>query len=153
VRFFTARLGSVAAAEDLVQDIYVKICALDPATQVQNEAAFLYRLGSNLMLDRLRQQRRAATRDGDWRGINVTLVGAEEVADEPSAEETIAGRQRLAQVVEALKSMPPQHREAFRLHRLEGMSQAQTAAALGVSVSSVEKYVRAALTHILAQLR
>jgi len=120
---------------------------------VQNESAFLYRLGSNLMLDRLRQQRRSAARDGDWRGINVSLVGGEEVADEPGAEETVTGRQRLAQVIEALKTMPPQHRDAFRMHRLEGMSQAQTAAALGVSVSSVEKYVRAALTHILGVLR
>ena len=152
MRFFTARLGSAAAAEDLVQDMYVKICAIDPSTTVQNEVAFLYRLGSNLMLDRLRQQRRAAARDGDWRDINVTLVGVEEVSEEPGADEAVAGRQRLAQVIEALKTMPTQHRDAFRMHRLEGMSQAQTAAALGVSVSSVEKYVRAALTHILTRL-
>jgi RNA polymerase sigma-70 factor (ECF subfamily) len=152
VRFFTARLGSPAAAEDLVQDIYLKLSGLDPATPVQNEAAFLYRLGSNLMLDRLRQQRRAAARDGHWREVNTTVVEGEEVADEPAADDAVAGRERLRLMLAAIEELPPQQRQAFRLHKLEALSQAETAAALGCSVSSVEKYVRAALKHLVARL-
>lgn len=148
VRFFTARLGSSAAAEDLVQDIYVKLCAIDADALVQNEGAFLYRIGSNLMLDRLRQQRRAAVRDSDWRDANTTLVEGQEVAEEPSAEEAVAARQRLLQLLAAIDALPEQQRQAFRLHRLEGRSQAETAAILGVSVSSVEKYIRAALRQL-----
>ncbi len=152
VRFFTARLGSPTAAEDLVQDIYIKLCALDSSMEVQNETAFLYRLGSNLMLDRLRQQRRTAARDGHWRDINTTLVEGEEVADEPAADEALAGRQRLTLMIMSLDELPPQQRQAFRLHKLEGRSQAETAEALGCSVSSVEKYIRAALKHLVARL-
>ena len=135
-----------------MQDVYLKLCALDPSMEVQNEAAFLYRLGSNLMLDRLRQQRRAAARDGHWRDISITLVEGEEVADEPPADEALASRQRLALMLEALEALPPQQRQAFRLHKLEGRSQAETAEALGCSVSSVEKYIRAALKQLVARL-
>jgi RNA polymerase sigma-70 factor (ECF subfamily) len=152
VGFFTARLGSAAAAEDLVQDIYLKVCTLDASVEVQNEAAFLYRLGTNLMLDRLRQQRRSAVRDGHWRASNTTLVEGEEIADEPGADEAVAGRERLALMLAALEELPAQQRQAFRLHKLESRSQAETAEALGCSVSSVEKYIRAALKHLVARL-
>lgn len=152
MRFFTARLGSAAAAEDLVQDIYLKISALDPATLVQNEPAFLYRLGSNLMLDKMRQQRRSAARDGDWRDVSTTLVEGQEIADEPAADEAVAQRQRLAIMLAALDQLPEAQRQAFRLHKLEAMSQAEVAERLGVSRSSVEKYIAAALKSLVAKL-
>jgi RNA polymerase sigma-70 factor (ECF subfamily) len=40
-------------------------------------------------------------------------------------------------------------REAVRLHKLEGLSHAETAKAMGVSRSSVEKYIMACLRLIL----
>ncbi len=152
VRHFTACLGSEAAAEDVVQDIYLKLCGLDPAQLVQNDVAFLYRLGSNVMLDRLRSQRRAAARDGAWRADRGTLFKGQEIVDEPPAAEALAERQRFGLMLAALEELPPAHRQAFRLHKLEGMSQADTAKALGVSLSSVEKYLRAALNHLIERL-
>jgi RNA polymerase sigma factor (sigma-70 family) len=128
------------------------VCALDPTTLVQNEPAFLYRLGSNLMLDKLRQQRRAAARDEDWREVSTALVEGEEVADEPAADDALAGRQRLAQMLAALDELPEAQRRAFRLHKLEALSQAEVAERLGVSRSSVEKYIAAALKSLIAKL-
>jgi RNA polymerase sigma-70 factor (ECF subfamily) len=104
------------------------------------------------MLDRLRQQRRAATRDGDWRDVQTSLVQGHEVADEPPADEALASRQRLAAVVALLEALPPAQRAAFRMYKLEGSSQAEVAAALGCSVSSVEKYVRAAMKQLVEKL-
>lgn len=104
------------------------------------------------MLDRLRQQRRAAARDGDWREANTVSVAGEEVADEVPADEAVQARQRLGQMLAAIEALPPPQRQAFRMHKLEGRSQAETAAALGVSVSSVEKYIRAALKQLVERL-
>jgi RNA polymerase sigma-70 factor (ECF subfamily) len=61
-RFFALRLRSAAAAEDLVQEIFVRLAAADAPSEIQNPAAYLYRLGSNLMLDRLRGERRSGRR-------------------------------------------------------------------------------------------
>jgi len=60
VRFFAARLNSRAEAEDLVQDIYLRLTAMDADRAVDNPSALLHRIGSNLMLDRLRSQKRSA---------------------------------------------------------------------------------------------
>ena len=101
VRFFAARLGSRAEAEDLVQDLYIRISALETVGPVDNPSALLHRIGSNLMLDRLRSQKRAGARDSDWRDANTTVVAGHEIADEPTADEVVAGRQRLKALVEA----------------------------------------------------
>lgn len=151
VRYFRARLRSEAAAEDLVQDIYLKI-AEPPDRPVENPAAYLYRLGSNLMLDRLKQQRRASRRDGDWRQATTTTTGGEDAADAPPADEAAAARLRLEKVVEVVKELPEPVREAFRLHKIEGLSHAETAAAMGVSRSSVEKYIMTSLKRIVERL-
>jgi RNA polymerase sigma-70 factor (ECF subfamily) len=150
-RYFTLRLGSAEAAEDLVQDIYFKVCAgIDG--EIANPPAFLFRLGSNLMLDRLKQQRRAAARDRDWAETQSISLGGEELADAPPADEALASRQRLERMLAALKDLPPACRRAFQLHKLEGLSHAETAAAMGVSKSTIEKHVSAALKHLLKRL-
>jgi RNA polymerase sigma-70 factor (ECF subfamily) len=152
VRFFTMRLRSAAAAEDLVQDIYVRLSGRGEAADIQNPMAYLYRLGSNLMLDRLRGERRTANRDGAWLDSQTMRIGAHEISSEPSAETTVAARQRLALIGEALKELSPQTQRVFRMHKFEGLSHPEVAAALGISRSAVEKHMMAALKHLLARL-
>ena len=152
VRFFTVRLRSAAAAEDLVQDIYVRLSSLSPPPDIQNPMAYLYRLGSNLMLDRLRGERRTAHRDGAWLDSQTIRVGNEEVSLEPSAEAAVAARQRLALLTAAVGELSPQTQRVFRMHKFEGLSHPQVAAALGISRSAVEKHMMAALKHLLSRL-
>jgi RNA polymerase sigma-70 factor (ECF subfamily) len=150
-RYFTLRLGSPEAAEDLVQDIYFKIVG-GVSGEISSPAAFLYRLGSNLMLDRLKQQRRARARDRGWAEAGVISLEGEAVADAPAADDAIASRQRLALMLAALEDLTPACRRAFRLHKLDGLSHAETAAAMGVSKSTIEKHISAALKHLLKRL-
>jgi RNA polymerase sigma-70 factor (ECF subfamily) len=146
-RYFTVRLRSAEAAEDLVQDMYLKVSNV-PDDDIGNATAFLYRLGSNLMLDRLKAQRRALARDTGWRAVTVSSLGGHDLADEPAADDAAAARQRLTMMVEALNSLPPVTRRAFRLHKLEGLTHVQTAEAMGLSRSSIEKHISAALKHL-----
>ena len=105
-RYFTLRLGSAEAAEDLVQDIYFKVAAGETG-DIANPAAFLFRLGTNLMLDRLKQQRRAKSRDGGWAEVQSNSLGGEEVADAPAVDEALAARQQLERMLAALEELPP----------------------------------------------
>lgn len=154
VRFFALRTGSDAQGEDVVQDIWLRLEAMSPeaATEVRSPVAFLYRLGSNLMLDRVRSRRRGSQRDDAWAQSQVGIVGGDAVTDQPSAEDAVWARLKLGRVVAALESLPDKTREAFRLHKLEGLSHAETAEAMGVSRSAVEKYVSATLKHLLSEV-
>jgi len=152
VRFFAARLNSAAAAEDLAQELYLKIAALTAEDEIQNPSALLYRMGSNLMLDRLRQERRAGARESAWVSVATTRLGDEEIHDEPPADEVLAARQRLNLLLNELNALPPRMRHAFQLHKLEGLSHVETARAMGISVSAVEKHVSGALKTLLSRL-
>ena len=152
VRYFRARLRSEEAAEDLVQEIYLKIADL-PAGEIGNPGAYLFRLGSNLMLDRLRAGSRGVARETAWRDISSHAVGGEDVADEPAADDAIVARQRLAAAITAIDALPPRMRQAFRLRRIEGYSQAETAQIMGVTVKAVEKHMGAALKILMESVR
>ncbi len=152
VRYFTVRLRSSAAAEDLVQDLYLKLSALDPAA-IERPAAYLYTMGTRLMLDRLRGERRAKLRDNDWYLARRARIGNADAVDAPSAEDELALRQRVAQVAAAVEALPPRARRAYELHKLQGLSQPATAKQMGVSVSAIEKLIADATRRLVERLR
>ncbi len=152
VRMFAAKLGTAAAAEDLVQDIYLRITTLKHG-EIGNPMGLLYQIGANLMLDRLRAGSRGLARETAWRDVSRHAVGGEDVADEPAADDAIVARQRLAAAVVAIDALPPRMREAFRLRRIEGYSQAQTAQIMGVTVKTVENHMSAALKTLMETVR
>lgn len=51
-----------------------------------------------------------------------------------------------------MRELPPRTQEVFRVHKLEGLSHAETAARLGVSKSAVEKHMIAVLKHLSIRL-
>ncbi len=152
IRFFAARLNSTAAAEDLIQELYLKVGAIDPAMEVRNPSAFLHRLATNLMLDRLRQERRSTARDRAWEDGRKVMLGGQAVVDEPSPHDAVVARQRLERVAAAIEALPPAMRRSFELHKLEGLSQAETAKRLGLSQSAVEKQISGALARLSGSL-
>lgn len=151
VRFLTARLGSAAAAEDLVQDLYVRLATIELAGAVENPSAFLYRAAINLMLDRSRGERRSGLRDRAWHDSHSLSIAGAAATDAPSPEDATSARQRLQKLMEAVEELPPKTRRAFELHKLEGLSQAEAAARLGVSRKTVENQLAAALKALTAK--
>ena len=150
-RYFSVRLRSHEAARDLVQDIFLKISRRPPEV-IDNPAAYLYRLGSNLMLDHIKQQQRFQRRAAAWGHVYGPAAGGEVAADGPPADQALMAREKLTLVIEAVRELPTQVQEAFRLHKLEGLSHAETAEAMGVSRSSVEKYLMTCLKRIAERI-
>lgn len=151
--FFLVRLRSDTDADDLVQELYEKLAGVEPRLDVQQPLAFLYRQASNLMLDRLRSRKRAAGRDAEWRRTHHVEGGLEDIADAPSADEVVAGRQRLARVIKAVDELPAPVRTVFRMHKFEGLGHKEVAERLGISKSLVEKHMIAALRHLSERVR
>ena len=80
------------------------------------------------------------------------MSGREEISEASPADSVVDARQRLDRIIEAVNQLPPPAREAFRLHKLEGLSHAETAAAMNLSRSSVEKYIMTCLKQILTKV-
>ena len=153
VRFLTARTGSSATAEDLAQDVWLRLQGMseEAAAQVRQPQAFMYRMAANRALDNAKAQRRAGARDLEWRRAQADGE-AGEVQDAPSAEDAVWARLKLEKVQAAIRHMPPKAAEAFRLHKFEGLSQGEVADRMGVSRSAVEKYVATVLKTLLLRV-
>jgi RNA polymerase sigma factor (sigma-70 family) len=151
--FLASRTRCMATAEDLIQDLYLKLAAMDAGTDVRAPSALLYRMAANLMIDHVRSTQRSSRRAGQWRMETRALLSGEDIVDEPAADEVVVAKERVRQLAEAVAALPPQMGRAFRLHKLEGMSQAETAQAMGVSVKMIEQHIQAAIRNLSQRLR
>jgi len=137
LRLLTSRVGNRDDAEDVLQDMWLRIDQL-AAAPVAQPAAFLYRVAANLATDRRISAGRRGARETAWLDVQPL---AEEL---PDAERVLIARQRLAVVEKAMRAMPDRMREALRMFRVENQSQRAIAEKLGISVSGVEKLLQRA---------
>ena len=139
----TAR-GAGDAAEDLVQDLWVKVAGRMDGP-IANPLAYLYRAADMLIIDRYRSRRQAAVREQDW-------VDGQGADPPPGTERAVEARQTAEQVAATLASLGERPATVFRRVRVDGIAQRQVAAELGVSISTVESDLRMA-AHALAALK
>lgn len=152
LRYFAARVGQ-AEGQDIVQEIYLRVVSVRCYTEVQHPGGYLYRLGNNILLDRLRQDRARARRDRDWREANHNVsVGGEDVSDAVPQDEALIARDQLRQMRIALAALPEAVQTSFRLHKIDGLTHAQVAERMGVSRSLIEKHMMSALRHLSQSL-
>ena len=141
-RIGTAITDDPPEAEEVVQEVFARLIAgrVEPRGEGR-----LVRMARNLAIDRLRRRRHREA----WRPA-VAAVTAAEVA---CPESTLAAREDLRDLVRLLAQMPARRRRTFLMSRLDGTPQAEIARLLGVSLSTVEKDLRAALELCLAWKR
>ncbi len=131
------KLGCSEQAADLVHDTFLKV--LITQTEIREPRAFLGTVAYGLMVNHLRR------RDLERAYLEALAALPEPLA--PSAEERIEMLQSLVAVDAVLRGLTPPVRRAFLWWQLEGLSHAEIAQRLGVSISSVRQYIRKAAVH------
>ena len=145
--FLARRLGNVEKAADVAQDTYLRLAGLSDTAQILEPRAFVFRVASNLAIDRLRQDQRHSARQAD------ASMGEDVCDPMASPERLFLAGEAIEQLDKALNSLPSNARLALLLNRLEGMTHAQIALRLGVSESTVGKYIVQAMRHCRDWLR
>jgi RNA polymerase sigma factor (sigma-70 family) len=141
LRYFLARRVPPEEAEDVMQDLVVKLES-HVSGPIAEPRAYLYRMAENLLLDRIRSEGRRRGREQAW--VAAQAGATLEADDRPSPEQALIARERLALVSAALSSLPERTVQVFRRYRIEGVPQRQIAAELGISLSAVEKHLQKA---------
>jgi RNA polymerase sigma-70 factor, ECF subfamily len=131
--------GSVADAEDAVQEAWLRITGLDDAAraEIRDERAWLTTVVGRLCLDRLRSA--AARREryvGPWLPEPLVTSGD---PDEPLAAVVRDEGVRMAAMVVLERLSPPQ-RVAFVLHEALALPYAQIAEVLGCSEAAARQH-------------
>ena len=141
--FIRRHVATVQDAEDILQDVFVRIHAnLARLRDTQTIAAWIYRITRNAITDYYRE--RAKTAD-----TVTTLAEEANAAGQLSSEGDPAGDDgREPEAVIAgcmqplLDSLPERYREAVALTELDGLTQTEAAGRLGLSVSGMKSRVQ-----------
>jgi RNA polymerase sigma-70 factor (ECF subfamily) len=150
LRFFTSRTRDHAEAEEIVQEIYLRLGRT--AGPIGDPVGYLHRIGLNLVIDRTRERQRRTKRESDWTDSTTSRIGDEYVDDQPSAFTMLEAQQRSAKIDQAIAGLPPGAGRVFRMHRIDGLSHAEVAGRLGISRKGVEKHMATALRHLAKEI-
>jgi RNA polymerase sigma factor (sigma-70 family) len=144
--FFLRRLRNHAEAEDLTQEVFMRLAAAK-SDQVKSTDAYVFSTAANLLRDRGRREKvRAEYRAGVWASEGVGI-------DPFDPNRIVVGREALAAVAAALKDLPETTRTIFVLYRLENVDKRAIADAFGLSTSSVDRQLAKAMTHLTRRVR
>jgi RNA polymerase sigma-70 factor (ECF subfamily) len=133
---------SAGEADDIAQDACMRALDIEAPQRVREPLRYLFRIARNLVIDR----RRSRVRESQ---LAESLAVIERGSGNPADPERIlAGKQDLERVLAAIASLPPRCREAFTLHRFDGLSYAAIARRMGVSTSMVEKHIAEAMVRV-----
>ncbi len=151
--FFMRRAASRADAEDLVQEVFVRMLARGGSGDIESADSFVFAIAGNLLRDRARmaQTRHASAHDRIEGAYETDHVDAA-LVEHCGPDRVLLDKERLALVLRALEDLSERTRNIFVLYRLENMRRADIAALYGITVSAVEKHIAKALDHLMTRL-
>jgi RNA polymerase sigma-70 factor (ECF subfamily) len=140
--YFRRRVRDAGEADDLVQEVFARIVARDSARPVENLAGYIFQTAASVLTDR---GRRRSARRAD---AHVSFDPDRHSGEDFDPARILSGREELRLATAALLSLPERTRTIFVLRRLEGYSNRDVAAQLGISVSAVEKHLVRAMQRL-----
>ncbi len=125
--------GDTGAAEDVVQDVLVKVWKSAPKWQAKGSAVgYVHRLIYTTSIDKIRQRNIRPEQFGD------ELVADVQADPAPSAHKKLEQKQQQQALYKLLGTLPERQRSAMVLTYLQEMPQKDVALTLGTSVKAVE---------------
>jgi RNA polymerase sigma factor (sigma-70 family) len=148
VGYLTSRLRSVHEAKEVAQEAYVRLLQLQNPGAPSLLRAYLFKTATHLAIDRLRH--RAVQQSAERGELFDGLMGGATDNDDPAQQ--LEARERTEHLLEFLQELPVKCREVFELHRLEGLTQHEVGARLGLSERMVRRYVTYAMLYCRLRL-
>lgn len=131
------KLGNAGDAADIAHDTYLRVLSTGNRFPDAESRRFLTQIANGLVIDLYRRRRIEAA--------YLEVLAGLPPAESPSEETRAIIVDALVQIDALLHRLPEKTRLAFLMYKIDGMTYGEIAVRLGVSVSSVERYVAHAL--------
>lgn len=139
VALLQCRLSSRADAQEIAQEVYVRLLTMDDLAHVESPRAFLFRMAINKSADYLRKRMVRA---------NVPAEPArEDLHATPLPEQHLWANQQWHRIRVALRELPAKSSRAFVMHVVEGRDFSAIAVDMKLSERMVRYHVSHAMTH------
>jgi RNA polymerase sigma factor (sigma-70 family) len=150
--YFAKRVSDRNDAEDLTQEVFVRLVSQTLPLHMATASAFVFTIASNLLRDRARRKASRLAHahhsldDPDSNYPDAALI------EELEPERVSIARESLREVLTALETLDHPTRHIFILFRIEKMRQRDIASLYGVSIHVIERQIVKATNHLLVRL-
>ncbi len=139
---------SQAAAEDIVQEVFLKIWNDGESENIKRLDNYLLLSVKNRCIDYLRKQKYMNTISIDTIQDKIDIAGSEN--NDPAIDD--AEVEIITKLYIEINNLPPKCREVFMLVKIQGYTYKQAATYLNISVNMVKKHITKALHHLRNKL-
>lgn len=144
VRLAALLSDDVDSARDIVQDCYEAVWRLQPRlSDPEHFVAYLRKAVINRSRSRLRR----------LRTVRRFLAAARPPADVPPADSDLLVAERHSELLAHIDHLPGRQREVIVLRYYSGLSEVDTAAAIGVSVGTVKSSAHRAIATLRSKMK
>lgn len=127
------KLGDAHQASDLAQDTFVRLLSRDDLVEAREPRAFLTTVAQRVLFNHYRRQQLERAY------LDALAQAPANFAQSP--EERAILLETLVEIDQMLDGLPAAVKRAFLLSQLDGMPQADIAQELGISISTVKRYL------------
>ena len=156
--FIRQRVDSSSDAEDVLQDVFEELTeAYRLTTPIEQVASWLIRVAKNKIIDRYRKKKTLALEDqrfssGD--GDDEPLLISDLLRGNNASPDSQFDNNLLWNMIEeGLDELPPEQRDVFVWHELDGKSFNEISAETGVSLNTLLSRKRYAVLHLREKLK
>ena len=143
VRFLQAKLQDPQEAREIAQEAYVRLLELERTGAVGFLRAYLFKIASNLAIDRLRSRNTRERIDAHCPDF------LEELVPEGPVEKEVFAADEMRVFWDCLRELPEPYRRSFVLHRIDNLSTNE----IGKRIQKSERMVRRYLAYALVYCR
>jgi RNA polymerase sigma factor (sigma-70 family) len=138
-RFLRRRLPQQIDAEDLAQEVYVRLLRIEKLDLIEEPQAYLYRVASNVASEWRMRACHSKPHSADELDALVAATTPEALLDETDFAR---------QLDHALRDMPPMVRTIIYLKLRDGMSHEEIARHLGITTRMVRRLLTSGYAHL-----
>jgi len=139
LQFLRKSSSSAADAEDLCQDVYMRIF-VSARKEIPNPTRpLLFKIARDLLVDRARRQQIVPIQ------VVENLEALDVAIDEPGPDRTVIAREELRRLQVALDKLPERYRKPFLMKKIDGLSTREIAVRLGAAEKTVEMHLTEAV--------
>jgi RNA polymerase sigma-70 factor (family 1) len=140
--FLYYKAGDIKAAEDLTQDVFLKIWEKRSEIRLETIRPFLYKLANNMFLNRQ-----------DHLKVELKfVVDFQSGVNNESPEFQLELNEFDTRLQKAINGLDEKKRTVFLMNRIEKLTYAEIAESIGITVKAVEKRMEKALAYMKNQI-
>ena len=144
LRFLRARLGHADVAQDLAQEVYLRLLRMDDVGLIRNPRSFVIHLAAHAAHEwRMLARNRLRHSDEDLQQL---------IAEDGDPAEMMERSDRADHLTRVLGTLSPKRQAVVLMHRRDGMTCQEIAARMNLSVGMVKKHLARGLAECHKQM-